>query len=143
MTFQNSGSPSTITIFSYASKFLGEDAYYSNYKSILGVHSEVTISRLKVPLDNGGNGDIEIDSKATLMLYIGDMSISAAKVNLADLVRMNGTRSLNIRRESGESVKVMLKDTAGTLSKQIRGISMELSVMKIMNNSFPFYFLSI
>lgn len=55
-----------------------------------------------------------VDDELALLVYVGDPTVPRARVRLADVVRAGGRRPLNIRRNSGQEVRVIVDDPAGT-----------------------------
>lgn len=72
--------------------------------------SAASISRLKVSYPQGAPKSGELDGNLVLLIFVGDMAVPRAKVRLADLLDQNGERPLNISRQSGERVRVVLRD---------------------------------
>jgi Ca-activated chloride channel family protein len=54
-----------------------------------------------------------IDPELTLLLFVGDLAAPRARVKLADVLRQGGRRPLNLRRDSGEPVRLTLEDPSG------------------------------
>ena len=48
-----------------------------------------------------------------LALYVDDLTAPRARVRLVDLLRQGGERPLNIRRQPGQVVRLVLLDPAG------------------------------
>jgi len=72
-----------------------------------------TLSRLAVRFLDGGPAR-PIDPGLTLLVFVDDLSSPRARVRLADLVRQGGERPLNIQRQPGQLVRIVLQDTHGT-----------------------------
>jgi Ca-activated chloride channel family protein len=51
-----------------------------------------------------------IDRDLALVLYVGDPSAPRARVRLADVLRQGGRRPLNVRRDPGQDVRLVLED---------------------------------
>jgi Ca-activated chloride channel family protein len=49
-----------------------------------------------------------------LLLFVDDMAMPRARIRLADLVRLGGSRPVNLRKEAGQIVRVVLADPRGT-----------------------------
>lgn len=54
-----------------------------------------------------------LDQGLVLLLYVGDPAAPRARVQLADLLRQGGRRPLNVSRQPGEVVRLVLTDRAG------------------------------
>lgn len=54
-----------------------------------------------------------LDRDLTLLLFVGDLAVPRAQVKVADLARMRGSRPLNLTRQSGETVRLVLADPNG------------------------------
>ncbi|HOG46285.1 MAG TPA: VIT and VWA domain-containing protein [Anaerolineae bacterium] len=74
---------------------------------------EGTLSRLALRFTGGAPAADSLDAGLALLIYVDDMAAPRARVRLADLVRQGGERPLNIAREAGQRVKVVLVDPAG------------------------------
>jgi Ca-activated chloride channel homolog len=73
----------------------------------------VTLVRLRVEFPGGVPDAAAVDPGLTLLLFVDDLAAPRARVRLADLVRHGGERPLNLRRESGQRVRLVLEDRAG------------------------------
>jgi Ca-activated chloride channel family protein len=73
----------------------------------------VTFSRLEVRFPNGVPDAGKLSPDLVLLLYVGDLSAPRARVRLADLLRKGGTRPLNVKRTTGEPVRLVLHDPDG------------------------------
>jgi Ca-activated chloride channel family protein len=71
-----------------------------------------TLSRLVVRF-LGGAPPSSLDAGLTLALYVDDLTAPRARVRLVDLLRQGGERPLNIRRQPGQAVRLVLLDPAG------------------------------
>jgi Ca-activated chloride channel family protein len=54
-----------------------------------------------------------IDPGLTLVLFVGDPSAPRARVRLADVLRQGGRRPLNVHRDPGQEVRLVLEDPSG------------------------------
>jgi hypothetical protein len=70
-----------------------------------------TLARLVVRL--GGTSGAPLDAGLTIALYVDDLAAPRARVSLADLVRQGGERPLNVRRQPGQVVRIVLLDPNG------------------------------
>jgi Ca-activated chloride channel family protein len=71
---------------------------------------EITLRRLEVRFPDGTPEPGSIASELTLLLYVGDAATPRARVRLIDLIRQGGARPLNVRRLSGQTVRLVLSD---------------------------------
>jgi Ca-activated chloride channel family protein len=53
-----------------------------------------------------------------LLIFVGDMALPRATIRLADLLRGEGARPLNLRKRAGEEVRIVLSDPDGTWDSQ-------------------------
>jgi Ca-activated chloride channel family protein len=72
-----------------------------------------TLVRLQVDFPSGRPDAARLDAGLALLLYVDDLAVPRARVRLADLLQQGGVRPLNIRRRSGERVRLVLADPAG------------------------------
>ena len=54
-----------------------------------------------------------LDPELTLLLFVGDLASPHARVKLADVLRQDGRRPLNIRGDAGQPVRLTLADPSG------------------------------
>ncbi|MDN5347233.1 MAG: Ca-activated chloride channel [Clostridia bacterium] len=66
------------------------------------------ISRLEVRFPKGGSEPPALDSDLYLLVYVGDILIPCVRVRLVELLRLGGTRPLNIMKASDMPVRVVL-----------------------------------
>jgi Ca-activated chloride channel family protein len=71
-----------------------------------------TLSRLAVRFLDGAPPST-VDAGLTLALYVDDLTAPRARVRLADLLRQGGERPLNVRRQPGQVVRLVLLDPSG------------------------------
>src|SRR5205823_27834 len=74
----------------------------------------ITLVRLRVEFPGGAPDAAAVDPGLTLLLFVDDLTAPRARVRLADLIRHGGERPLNLRREPGQRVRLVLEDRAGT-----------------------------
>jgi hypothetical protein len=75
------------------------------------------LSRLVVRLDGGVEAaPVAIDADVVILLYVDDLTTPRARVRLADVLRQGGERPLNVRRQRGQTVRVVLIDPKGSLA---------------------------
>jgi Ca-activated chloride channel family protein len=100
-------------LFSGAPTFAGHEAVLFDSTTSPGRLPEGgTLSRLAVRfLDGSPTGSI--DPGLTLLLFVDDLTAPRARVRLADLLRQGGERPLNVRRQPGQIVRLVLQDANG------------------------------
>jgi len=58
-----------------------------------------------------GGGDAGlVDDGLLLVLYVDDLAAPRARIRLTDLLRQGGTRPLNVRYQTGQTVRLVLLD---------------------------------
>src|SRR5262249_52358648 len=67
-----------------------------------------TFVRLRVEFPTGPPSADSLDAGLSLLLFVDDLAAPRARVRLADLVRHGGERPLNLRREAGQVVRLVL-----------------------------------
>jgi Ca-activated chloride channel family protein len=70
--------------------------------------------RLQVDFPGGSPQAASLNSQLTVLLFVEDLAAPRARVRLGDLVRHGGGRPLNVRREAGQRVRLVLADPAGS-----------------------------
>jgi Ca-activated chloride channel family protein len=66
-----------------------------------------------------------LDRETALLLYVDDLATPRAKVRLTDLLRQ-GTRPLNLHRQAGQRVRLVLADPGGKLRDSLLDIEVFL-----------------
>ncbi|MGB0386419.1 MAG: VIT and vWA domain-containing protein [Ardenticatenaceae bacterium] len=74
---------------------------------------QVKLSGIQVYFPDGSPAAHELDRDLTLLLFVGDLSQPRAQVRLADLVRMRGKRPLNLIKQAGDPLRLVLSDPNG------------------------------
>lgn len=69
-----------------------------------------------------------IDPGLVLLLYVGDPATPRARIRLADVLRLGGRRPLNLRREPGQIVRLVLDDPAGTWANGVPALEIVLDM---------------
>lgn len=87
---------------------------------------DTTLVRLQVEFPNGTPDAASLDSGLVIKLYVDDPATPRAQVRLTDLVRQGGIRPLNLARRSGERVRIVLVDVAGTWIKTAPSLRVSL-----------------
>jgi len=75
---------------------------------------QATISRVEVHWAEKAPGPGRIDREWVLLLFVDDMAVPRARIRLADMARLGGSRPVNLRKEAGQIVRVVLADPRGT-----------------------------
>jgi Ca-activated chloride channel family protein len=68
-----------------------------------------------------------LDPGLSLLIFVDDLSAPRAQVRLADIVRQGGSRPLNLRRASGQAVRIVLADPAGAWRQAAPAIAVTLA----------------
>ena len=71
-----------------------------------------TFVRLQVEFPTANPNPAELDAGLSLLLFVEDLASPRARVRLADLVRQGGARPLNVQRQAGQRVRLVLADPA-------------------------------
>jgi Ca-activated chloride channel family protein len=87
----------------------------------------VTITALSVRFPDGAADAARLDPGLYLLLFVEDLAAPRARVRLADLVRQGGTRPVNVRREAGQVVRLVLVDPAGAWKRQAPRLEVALA----------------
>lgn len=88
---------------------------------------ELRFTSLEVRMPGGEALAGELDPGLRLLLYVGDAATPRAKVKLADVLRLGGTRPLNLRRNRGDIVRLVLDDPNGAWAKGVPVLEIVLS----------------
>jgi Ca-activated chloride channel family protein len=86
-----------------------------------------TFVRLRVEFPDGTPPADSLDAGLSLLLFVDDLAAPRARVRLADLVRHGGERPLNLRREAGQVVRLVLADLAGAWAAAAPALKVALS----------------
>jgi Ca-activated chloride channel family protein len=100
-----------VTIFSGIPAFTNAEAKLFDARQDEGLPEETTLTRISVQFD--GRAPRSLDPGLQLLIYVGDLAMPRATVRLADLLRAGGERPLNLRRRSGDAVRIVLRDPHG------------------------------
>ena len=105
-----------VVLFSGMPRF--EDGEAVLFESSAGdrLPDSVAFNRLVVRFPKGTPDSGKLDSGLEVLIFVGDLALPRARVRLADLVRRNGERPLNILRQTGQAVRMVLSDPAGSLA---------------------------
>jgi Ca-activated chloride channel family protein len=80
--------------------------------SQVALPEQTRITRVEVRLDPACPAD-DLDRDLAIEIFVGDLAQPRARFRLADVIRLGGSRPLNIRRERGEPVRMVLSDPGG------------------------------
>jgi Ca-activated chloride channel family protein len=117
-------------LFSEVPSFTGNEAtlFDSSRPADAAVLPEpATFVRLRVEFPDGTPSADSLDAGLSLLLFVDDPAAPRARVRLADLVRHGGERPLNIRREAGQTVRLVLEDAAGAWATAAPALKVILS----------------
>jgi Ca-activated chloride channel family protein len=92
----------------------GEAVLYDSTTTPATIPDDATLTRLVVRFPEGPPTAKALDRGLTLLIFVDDPVTPRARIRLIDLVRNKGQRPLNIQRGSGQLVRVVLVDPAGT-----------------------------
>ncbi|MBA3531664.1 MAG: VWA domain-containing protein [Ardenticatenales bacterium] len=74
---------------------------------------DATLTGLTLRFPDGTPDAQHLDSELAIHIFLDDLSAPRARVRLADLVRQGGKRPLNLRRQAGQVVRLVLVDPNG------------------------------
>jgi Ca-activated chloride channel family protein len=117
-------------LFSGAPSFLGGEALLfdsSRPEDAAVLPETATFVRLRVEFPDGTPPAEGLDAGLSLLLFVDDLAAPRARVRLADLVRHGGERPLNLRREAGQVVRLVLADPAGAWAAVAPALKVSLS----------------
>ncbi len=75
-----------------------------------------TISGLVLRFPDGAPTPESLDPGLSLQIFVDDLSTPRAKVRLLDIARQRGARPLNLARQPGQALRIVLADPAGVWS---------------------------
>lgn len=124
-----SNEPSSTVLFGGIPTAMGGEAILFDSEQVpcsAVLPDHAILSSLVVRFTEGMPGSDQLDAGLALLVFVGDRESPRARVRLADLVRQRGVRPLNVRRSSGEAVRIVLVDPAGAWKE--RGLRLEVSL---------------
>jgi Ca-activated chloride channel family protein len=74
---------------------------------------DATIAGVEVRFPGGTPEASSLGADLCLLIFVDDLASPRARVRLADLVRQRGERPLNLRKQPGQAVRLVLVDPAG------------------------------
>lgn len=106
---------SSATVFDGQPGFSGGEAvlFDSTRSGAAALPEALRFVRLQVGFPAGVPSADTLDADLSLLLFVGDLAAPAARMRLADLVRLGGERPLNVQRLAGQPVRLVLADPAG------------------------------
>jgi Ca-activated chloride channel family protein len=112
----NAVAPASTTVFSGTPTLVGGEVVLfdsSKAKDHGGIPDHATLSRLVVGFPDKTPDPQRIDSGLALWVFVDDLTIPRARVQLCDLIRQGGERPLNLRVGPGQTVRITLVDPNG------------------------------
>ncbi len=83
--------------------------------------------RVRVATGSGGGDAGPVDDGLLLVLYVDDLAAPRARIRLTDLLRQGGTRPLNVRYQTGQTVRLVLLDPRGAWASGAPAIEVMLA----------------
>ena len=87
---------------------------------------QATIRGLHLRFLDGTPAPAQLDAGLYLLLFVGDLAAPSARIRLVDIVRQQGERPLNLRRQADQVVRLILLDPAGAWSQKAPAIEIAL-----------------
>jgi Ca-activated chloride channel family protein len=113
-------------LFSGTPVFAGQEALlFDSASSPMALPAGSTLSRLAIRFLDGVS-DSPVDRGLTLLIYVDDPMSPRARVRLADLLRQGGERPLNVRRQAGQVIRVVLQDANGAWASSAQRLEVRL-----------------
>ena len=116
----------SITVFSGRPSCVDGDAVL--FDSAQEIPGQRTISRISVQFAGRHPAPREIDRGLVLLIYVDDLALPRARIRLADLIRQGGSRPLNLRKDAGQVVRIVLSDTNGVWASGAPEITVSLAI---------------
>jgi Ca-activated chloride channel family protein len=112
-------------VFSAVPAFDGSEAIlFDSATSPARLPNDGTLARMVIHFPDGPPA--ALDPSLTLLLFVDDMMSPRARVRLADLLRLGGERPLNVRRQAGQVVRVVLYDPSGAWARSAPRLEVRL-----------------
>lgn len=70
---------------------------------------------------------VTLDPDVAVAVYVGDPAAPRARVRVADVLRQGGRRPLNVRRDPGQNVRLVLEDPNGRWAGGVPGLRIVLN----------------
>jgi Ca-activated chloride channel family protein len=114
-------------LFSGVPSFTGGEALlFDSNRDQTALPDWGTISRLRLSFPDGAPALESLDAGLSLLIFVDDLSAPRARARLVDLARQGGVRPLNLARQSGQTLRIVLADPAGVWSKSAPRIEVAL-----------------
>lgn len=95
----------------------GTDACLFDSTQVTGkLPEETVITGIQARLLDGANLTLPAEPSVALLIFVGDLAAPRAKIRLVDLLRQ-GVRPLNVLRQPGQIVRLILQDPKGFFAK--------------------------
>jgi Ca-activated chloride channel family protein len=121
--------PSAETVFSGIPSFVSGEAvlFDSTRPQDAGkIPDQATISQLELRFPDGAPKPDKVDGGLCLLIFVDDAASPRAKVRLVDLIRQGIRRPLNLLRQAGQVVRIVLLDPAGAWASNTPRIEVAL-----------------
>jgi Ca-activated chloride channel family protein len=114
-------------LFSGLPSFTGGEALlFDSNRDQVALPDWGTISRLRLTFPDGAPASESLDAGLSLLIFVDDLSAPRARVRLVDIARQGGVRPLNLARQAGQALRIVLTDPAGVWSKSAPRIEVAL-----------------
>jgi Ca-activated chloride channel family protein len=87
-----------------------------------------TLQRLTLEYPDGEPDASALDDGLEILIFVDDLAQPVARVKLIDLLKQGGERPLNLRRRNGQTVRIVLTDTAGVWKGSAHRLKLSLRV---------------
>ena len=121
--------PSAKPVFSGIPSFVSGEAvlFDSTRPQDAGkIPDHATISQLELRFPDGAPKPDKVDGGLCLLIFVDDAASPRAKVRLVDLIRQGMRRPLNLLRQAGQVVRIVLLDPAGAWASNAPRIEVAL-----------------
>lgn len=120
--------PTSMVLFSGVPSFEdGQAILFDSARGAPTLPDRVIFSRLTVRFPGRTPDPKRLDPGLSLLIFVDDLVVPRARVRLADLVRQGGERPLNLMKQPGQVVRIVLVDPAGVWISGAPVIEVEVS----------------